>query len=361
MNRSTAAAVAVAAVLGISGGTWVGATLGTDDDPDASDNTGETTSPSGTRSRTRKPTQSQSPSSPAPLLSLDATTIHDGYTHIDVEGFDFPTVDSLVRIRGGWLVLERSATDEQAFDASTVAVTGEATELGTFTGTWDISLDGDLFVGLRGSDYTVIDLATGEATDLAVEGPGGTAPTANVTVAGPAILTAWVAEDGTRRTLRTELASGRSRLLETGTLTGWTASPGGLLLTGQVSNGAITCLRGGALSEVDSWWTACDWTLDESRPKYSPNGEQLLAVPLDPDGGPPGTYGVLGSGGGDLIATIDAPAHAVDAEWGDNNEVFVLARRTPTSPANMLYRCQVGDDCVLERPGQAPLILGVGV
>lgn len=362
MNRATAAAVAVAAVLGITGGTWVGVTLGTDDEPSAEGNT-PTTTPSASQTRTKKPRDTQTPFSPAQLLYMDATRINDGYTHIDVEGFVASTVDGLVRIRGGWLIIQRDEPSDPNFHASKVDVTGTVTDLGDFVGAWDISLDGDLFVALRGDDYTVVDLTSAEPLDVKVKAPKGTTPTAQATFVGPAVLTAWVADDGTRHSLRTEIPSGRSRLVETGTLTGWTASPGGLLLIGQVSNGSVTCLRGGSLARSDSWWTKCDWALDEDRPKYSPNGEQLLVVPLDPDGASPTTYGVLSTGTGNLMGTIEAPRFAMDAEWGDNNELFVLARRSATNDASVIYRCQVGGECVLDRPATPTrgLVLGAGV
>ncbi len=360
MNRATAAAVAVAAVLGITGGTWIGVQAGTGNDPDSGSNPGPTNSPSTTKTRT-KPTDKPTVSSPAQLLYLDADTINDGYTHLDIEGFALNTVDNLIRIRGGWLILQRDEPSDPNFHASIVTVSGEVTDLGDFVGSWDISLDGDMFVALRGSTYTVFDLATGEALKLKVKKPQDTEPTADVTFAGPAILTAWIGADGIRTTVRTEIASGRSRLVETGTLKSWTATPGGLLIAGQVSNGAITCLRGGPLTRVDDWWTACDWALDESRPKFSPNGEQLLVVPLDPDGGPPETYGVLSSGSGTLIATIEAPRLAYDAEWGDNNEIFVVARKSLRNPAPVLYRCQIDQECSLERPPSGQVVLGAGV
>jgi hypothetical protein len=360
MNRATAAAIAVAAVLGITGGTWLGATVGTGDtgtrDPGTASGPSDSKTPP-----SRTPTQSPTFSSPAQLLYMDAGRINDGYTHLEVEGFVLSTIDNLVRIRGGWLVIQRDEASDPSFHASKVAVTGEVTDLGDFIGAWDISLDGDLFTALRGNSYTVIDLAETKALDLEVEPPKGTEPTAVVSFAGQTILTGWIAEDGTRRTLRTQIASGRSQPLETGTLTGWVASPGGLLIAGQVSNGAISCLRGGGLTNIGDWWTNCQWTLDEDRPKYSANGEQLLVVPLDPDGASPETYGVLRSGSGDLIATIDAPRHAIDAEWGDNNEIFVLARKSARNPAGVLWRCQVGGDCTLERPPNGAVVLGAGV
>lgn len=362
MNRSTAAAVAVAAVLGVVGGTYLGTVTGDGDGTQGSRREPtEDPKSSGTGPTTASSTPG-APLTPAQLLYMDARTIHDGYTHVDVTGIDLATVDSLVRIRGGWLVVERTGDEESAYRGTVVSLGGDQSDLGEFSGLWDISEDGDLFVAWRGEEYAVTDLTDGTDLELSIQPPPRSESVANAAFVGSAVLTGWATAHGESWTLRTDLASSRTRRVETSGLEDWLASPRGLLLTGSESINDIACVAGGAVRDLEgTWWRTCDWLYSGLRPSFSPNGEQLLAVPVTTEGFGPSAFGVLNSETGDEIAEHDAPDWAVAAEWGDNNEFFVLAQKSADNTDGLIYRCRVGESCQRERESSVRLVLGTGV
>lgn len=356
MNRSTAAAVAVAAVLGVVGGTAVATlTANTDDGQNAGP---PSSSPSTPHKPTKRPSDTASPVIPAQLLYLDDTTIRDGYTHVEVDGIHPDRVEALVRIQSGWLVIERTSDEEPAFRGTIVRIDGEKTDLGDFFGVWDISEDGDRFVAWRGEEYAVTDLATGKDLDVTLPSPTDADSVADAAFSADAVLTGWADTFG-RLTLRTDLATGSSRRIESGDLTTWIASPRGLLLAGEADTDSGGCLRGGALENRERWWSACDWSVGALRPRFSPDGEQLLVVPAGSDGDA-SAYGVLNSSSGTLLDTIHAPKRTYGAEWGDNNEVFLIAQ-LPKGKGQVIYRCSTSGSCDRERESRGPLVLGVGL
>jgi hypothetical protein len=293
---------------------------------------------------------------------MDATEIHDGYTHVSSDGLDPAHVSSLVRIRGGWLVVLSTSDREPAFDGVIVAANGERTKIGAFQGLWDINEDGTRFVALHGSEYRVTDLTTGSVDDIDLTGPDDADPLADAAFAGDAVLTGWTAESGNRSILRTELATGKSKVLRNDLLAGWTASPRGLLMTGESESDRGPCIAGGqVLGDGSDWWDTCDWRYYGLRPQYSPNGEKLLAVPWETDGFGPGLFGVLDSEDGRVLAEIDAPDWTLTAEWGDNDEVFLLGQKTADDVSSVIYRCQVDGDCTTERESRQRLVLGTGI
>jgi len=360
MNRSSAAALAVAAVIGIAGGTWtasVGIGTGNDDGQNAG---ARQTSRTPTPSTPSGSTEAPPPTSPAQLLYMDAGQIHDGYTHVDVEDIDIASVSALVRIRGGWLVVTTTSPQEPAFRATVVTASGEQTELDPFDGFWDINADGTQFVAHHDDGYRVTALTDADEVDVELSGPEGATANPTAAFAGDAVLTGWRSPSGELVTLRTDLSSGRRTVVRTGDLTGWTASPRGLLMTGEVLDEATSCLEGGrVLGDHADWWHTCDWRDQGLRPQYTPDGERLLVVPDETEGRGPTLYGVMDSETGRISEEIDPPASTISAEWGDNDEVFVLAGNG--SGGRAIYRCRLGDDCTKERESKLRLVLGAGV
>ena len=130
-------------------------------------------------------------------------------------------------------------------------------------------------------------------------------------------------------------------------------------MSGEVVDEATSCLAGGrVLGDHDDWWRTCDWRGYGPRPQYAPDGEQLLVVPIDTEGLGPTRYAVLDSETGSVREEIQPPAAAVSAEFGDNNEVFVLVQQ---DVSQSIYRCRYGDECTKEKESRAPLVLGAGV
>jgi hypothetical protein len=363
MNRSSAAAVAAAAVLGVVGGTYaasLGIDLGGDDGQRAGDQ--KTSRSPGTSTPTRSE-ETKAPSSPAQLLYMDSENIHDGYTHVAVSGIDIKSVDSLVRISGGWLVVTADPQETDALLGGTVvAANGDQTDLGAFDGHWDINEDGTLFVAHHDDGYRVTNLADAAAVDVDLSAPSGTTATSDAAFTGNAVLTGWSSATGDPTTLRTDLANGRRKVIPTGDLTGWTASPRGLLMTGEVIDEATSCLEGGrVLGDHGDWWRTCEWRGYGPRPQYTPDGERLLVVPSDTDGFGPGLYGVLDSETGKIENQIQPPDWTVNAEWGDNDEAFALVQKHGGGAGWSIYRCKVGDECAEERESTLRLVLGAGV
>lgn len=372
MNRSAAAAVAAAAVIGIVGGTFVATVAGDDDNPrDPGQELGDgTTTPPPTTPSTEPPdteppdterTETPRPRTPAQLLYMDGSQIHDGYTHVSSEGLDPAKVSSLVRIRGGWLVVLRTSDQEPAYEGVIVAASGERTKIGNFQGEWDIDEDGTRFVALHGTEYRVTDLTSGAVVDLDLPGPDGGDPDANAAFAGDAVLTGWLVEPGNHTIQRTDPETGRTKELRTGLMHSWQASPRGLLMTGVSLAERGPCILGGqVLGDGTDWWDTCDWTYFAHRSRYSPNGEQVLAVPFETDGFGPGLFGVLDSETGRVLSEIDAPDWTLTAEWGDNDEVFLLGQKSADDVSSVIYRCTVDGACSTERESARRLVLGSG-
>jgi hypothetical protein len=362
MNRTSAAALAAAAVLGIVGGTYaatLGTDLGNDDGRRAGDQ--ETTRSPAPSTPTRS-SETPAPSSPAQLLYMDAGAIHDGYTHVAAEDIDIKSVSALVRIRGGWLVVTSTSPEQSAFRATVVAASGDQTDLGAFDGSWDINADGTQFVAHYEDGYRVIPLMEEEPVDVDLSGPAGATATGTAAFAGEAVLTGWTSASGEPMTLRTEISTGRSKVIPTGELTGWTASPRGLLMSGEIPSEETPCLEGGrVLGDHADWWRTCDWRGYGLRPQYSPNGEQLLVVPSDTEGFGPTLYGVLDSETGTIRQEIQLPDSTIGAEFGDNDEVFVLVQKDATGAGREIYRCRLGEKCTKEKESTMRLVLGAGV
>lgn len=359
MNRTSAAALAVAAVIGIAGGTYtasVGIGTGDDDGRQAGD---QETSRSPSPSKSRHPSESPPASSPAQLLYMDSGQIHDGYTHVAIEDIDIKSVSALVRIHGGWLVVTSTSPGGTDFQGTVVVPSGERTDLGSFDGNWDINADGTEFVAHYADGYRVTTLTDPTEVEVDLSAPSGATATGIAAFAGDAVLTGWTSASGDPMTLRTGLSNGKRKVVPTGDLTGWTASPRGLLMAGAVVDEASSCLEGGrVLGDHDDWWRTCDWRGYGLRPQYSPDGEQLLVVPADTEGFGPTRYGVLDSEAGTIREQIEPPQSTITAEWGDNDEVFVLVQK---KAGRAIYRCRLGDDCTKEKESTLRLVLGAGV
>lgn len=361
MNRSAAAALAAAAVIGIAGGTFAAATgLGggeKEKDPGSASSSEPTTT--GSTGRTETPTAR--PNTPAQLLYMDDAQIHDGYTHVAVSGFDLTSVRSLVRIRGGWLVVEGTSDQEPSFDVTVVASNGDTTPIGSVSGLWDINEDGSRFVAFGDGAYRVTDLTSGAVVDVAIKGPEGSDPAANAAFTGDAVLTGWVDPLGNQTVRRTDLTTGKNKDVMSGLISGWTASPRGLLMAGDVDDDGRPCIAGGqVVGDHGDWWDTCDWRFHGLRPQYSPNGEQVLVIPAETDGFGPGLFGVLDSENGRQIGEVDVPDWSITAEWGDNDEIFVLGQRDAEDTSAVIYRCRIDQECTTERESQARLVLGTG-
>jgi hypothetical protein len=293
---------------------------------------------------------------------MDSRKIHDGYSHVAVSGIDIKKVSSLVRIAGGWLVVTATGPDETAYKGTVVAANGDQTDLGAFAGHWDINEDGTQFLAQFGDGYRVTNLMDPAAVNADLSGPAGATATATAAFAASAVLTGWTSSPGDQTTVRTDLGTGRRKLIPTGSLTGWTASPRGLLMAGDAIDEATTCLSGGrVLGDHADWWHTCDWRGYGPRPQYTPDGERLLVVPSDTDGFGPTLYGVLDSETGEIQEEIALPDWTVNAEWGDNDEVFVLVQKNGDAAGRSIYRCRVGDECTTERESSSRLVLGAGV
>jgi hypothetical protein len=293
---------------------------------------------------------------------MDAGEIRDGYTRVAVEGIDIRRVTALVRIRGGWLIVTTDDARGVQLRGTVVAASGEKTDLGEFDGHWDINADGTLLVAHRDDGYRVTPLLDEDPVEVDLAAPDGAeTATADAAFAGDAVLTGWESSAGERVTLRTGLAKGIRKVIPTGDLTDWTASPRGLLIAGAVVDEATSCLEGGqVLGDHDDWWRNCDWRTYPPRPQYTPDGGKLLVVPVDTEGLGPTSYGVLDSETGEVLQEIEPPESTVAAEWGDNDEVFVLVR-DDGGAGQAIYRCRLDDACTRERESSRRLVLGAGV
>lgn len=327
MNRIGGALLATAAVIGIVAGGYAGVMIGRPGDG----------------SQTEDPPASKQPDSPVDHQLLFYATpeeIHDTGVIVRLTGLAADRADRIValeRLPGGdaWLLVLSTSDSLGTYEAQRVNQDGTVRSLGDFAGVWDLSKSADRLIAMTTDSSAYVVRSTQDGSELDRIAPADVEETEAAEAAGVAafsatgVVTAW-----------TPFGTGRSKLYETklgsrltdvvGTdFYDWSASPGGLLLAGEKAEvpddpDGARCLEGGPVGKSTGWWKNCDWGAGSRfGPRYSPDGERLLAVPTD-------------SGSATTFAIVDAEDQAAPiefeiegdpraAQWYDDHSFFVLS------------------------------------
>ncbi|MEO7350936.1 MAG: hypothetical protein ABIW17_03465 [Marmoricola sp.] len=381
MNRTTAVALIAAGIVGIAGGTVSAVVRGED--------TGTTPSPVSSRTPkatpkvTSKVTPSASPSAtstsspsavaepgPAetnePLLYAKGGKIHDGTR---VVAFPKGRVQRLARAGDGWLVAtSASVEDFVTFNLWWLTDSTPARRLAEVS-SWDPDADGRRVAAydVNAGQVKVWSLPTTKVTGVyATEG----SPVLTPGFAGHDVL---ISQDiGTQIDLvRWNPDTGHSKIIGIG-YDALSLSPGGSYLTGAVgpegaSGDTNPCLHleSTYLKKHHVSWKTCDWRVDSSPTRFSPDGTRLIAIPADSDGFGPGEFGIIDASDGPrkLVATVKAPALTLGAEWADNDHLYLYGSNNEDTASGGMWikRCDLEGQCTPVATAKGNLTVGSGL
>ena len=313
MNRTTAAALLAAGVVGLIGGT-VSAVVRGDRAPGTG---GPSATPRSTESRAKV------------LYAGNGTIVDGGRTISWSAPYETPT--ELVRTKHGYLVSFATSSQEPAFELWSVDADGATKLVAKVNGSWDLDAAGSRVVGsdLESGKVTVWSLdGTVEATWRLFTGRH------SPVWVGERVLVSPEMRDGTLPQLFWNPVTGKEVNTDTVGFSNLTSSPDGTLVGGQVnSEGSGTnsdanyCLASqkvGDRSGANQWYT-CDWRSNVDGVQYSPDSTKVIAIGAESDGFGPGAFGVFsatqGPKGG--VTEIVTPGPTLGAEWLDDAHLVV--------------------------------------
>ncbi|KRF20922.1 hypothetical protein ASG90_00395 [Nocardioides sp. Soil797] len=387
MNRIAVTAVASAAVLGTVGGTYA-ATSGVfesdhgDDRPAA--HSSSSGSPSADESESGKPKKSTEPTSTpsetdepttndGELLYMEGGTIHDGDTEVSVSGFRIGDVQDLQRVSGGWLVVERTGSQDAEFNATFVDSSGKTTRVGTMLGTWDVNDDGDSIVALWESapaaetndledplGYQIRDARSGKVVnELNPKRPGYASASAGFVEDD--VVIRWDTDEHPQLLQWASYGAGGFTLIAEDLISPNTGPTGDRMTAqtlGAPNSDDVGCLTGGTTTG-DDWWTQCKFNgYSAQGPKFSPDGTRLLAVPARTDGFGPGAFAILDADTGKKVQGFSAPEFTKDAVWADDDSVFVDGYKDADFNGGVIYRCNLSGKCEVEVESDDNMFVG---
>lgn len=371
MNRTTAAALIAAAIVGTTSGAFA-ATRGGDADPgsnpDGAAPGSRATAKATPSSGSNAPAPTSSPYEPptaAPLLYAAPNAIHDGAKVIPFKGPHH--IHQLARSADGYVVAEPTSSQEASFELWTIDAKGRTNDFASVIGIWDLNANGNRLVGTDSETgkVTVWDLANGNPV---ATWSGTTDATGRAGFAGDMVLVTQLGDDAAADLVRWSPDTGISKKIGIG-YEELSLSGGGSYLAGASGPEGVPATDNTCLHLQSTWmsrkrvdWTTCDWRAYGDAAKFSPNGTRLLAVPKETDGFGPGQFGVLDAsdGPGDLVARINAPARTLGAQWADDDHLFLYGANTD-DPANTkgswIQRCDLKGTCTKEVRSSQDLIV----
>ena len=362
MNRLAVASLAVAAVLGTTGGVAL-AVAQTGDDTDGRDTATADTDGRDTAGRDA-----------GGLLYYADGAIHDGEQNVAV-----PTtvgdVLALQRVQDGWLLVE--ATEYTSGDPTRlgtyITADGDDWRIGEWRGAWDLTVERDRVVFGNGVSWKVADFAERKATPLdVVDGLGEeldfmTRPeiVSGIAVTMKGVLTGWE-ENGENRIVQTETDHWTHELLALPpTVDVPLTSADGTFAVATYPNPASTptnpvggCLTGGRLAAVDGWWSECGIGPASGDP-FSRDGEQVLTGLSVNDGPAPSKLTVRDSATGEVQHELDPGGYLEGVEWADEDGVVVTLTGGDGTTALTISRCVVRTGkCAAAAKVEGDVVLG---
>lgn len=371
MNRTLAAFLAAAAVVGTAGGTLAATSLGADDE-----------SPTGSR-RTDGPTASDpavtaDPADPTGLpddrtdqvLWADRSELHDGGTTVSLSLVDPPL--SLQRYADGWVITQSIDPAEPAYQTSVVAPDGSVTPLVESFDFGDVSPDGTRYVAqsLDGTGYGVWVIATGERVETMDSGTtsdqgsiGGAQWVDDDTIA-----TTWSGDAAADSVLVSDLGTDTAEVLADDVYGEWAISPDGAWFAGTLLD-----VEGGASNEGCLVIRPVDGSSDGrtdcggrplGMPSFAPDSSAVLTVPAGSDGFGPSSFRPVPTGESRVPAAIEGPEAGLTAVYLADSAIAVLgAKDYSDQDGTRIYTCRADVGCEpigrSSRP-YADAVLGTG-
>ncbi|MEO5651669.1 MAG: hypothetical protein ABIN79_15755 [Marmoricola sp.] len=342
MNRTTAAALIAAGVVGLVGGT-VSAVVRGDHSPGTG---GPSTAPT---------TRSEQPQPAATVLYAGDGKVVDGKRTITWTA-PHQTPTKLVRTSTGYLLSFATSPQEPAFELWAVDTEGQSTLVAKVAGTWDLDATKSRIVGS--------DLESGKVIVWSLEGTAEatwrlfTGRHSPVWV-GERVMVSPVLRNGTLPQLFWDPATEKQTTTRNVGFSNLTSSPDQLLAGGQVdSEGAGSnnegnyCLASqkvGDTSGANQWYT-CDWRSNVDGVQYSPDSAKVMAIPAQSDGFGPGVFGVFSATDGPKagVSEIKAPGPTLGAEWLDEGHLVVYGAsdyNLDDKTAMVIRTCDLSGKC----------------
>lgn len=337
MNRTLAAALAAASVIGIAGGAFAASRLPTS----------APSRPAASSSSSSLPSPSAVPVS-EPLLYAVPGEIHDGSTvvHTPAKG----QVGDVARVEGGYVLTTKASTQEPAFHLYVVSDSGETTKLADTFGAFAVSPDRMQVASMVSTDLHV------HVWDVTNGAPRGTwAPPWHVQPNG------HVAFDGSKVVVGAETFGGRPRVYvwspESGSsrqvsssLRSVTAADGYVagLVTSDTPDLGEFCLTAWRPAAPSYRWRNCTLASDQlTGPEFSPNGKRVLAYPARTDGFGPGSFSAVEVTSGNPVATFLPGDWTYGARWADDTHVWVSGASNADATDTVIRHCNLAGECTV--------------
>lgn len=326
MNRIGGALLATTAVIGIVAGGYAGVTIGRPGDG----------------SQTEDPPASNQPDLPGdqPLFYATPKEIHDTGAIVSLTGLAADRADRIVALErlpdgDAWLLILSTSDSLGTYEAQRVNHDGTVRSLGDFAGAWDLSESADRLIAMTTDSSAYVVRSTQDGSELDRISAADLKETQAAEAAGVAafsasgVVTAWTPfGTGRSKLYETELGSRLTDVVGTD-FYDWSASPGGLLLAGEKAEDpeepdGARCLQGGPLGGSTGWWKDCDWgAASRFGPRYSPDGERLLAVPTD--SGSATTFAIVDAEEQSAPIEFEIDGEPRAAQWYDDHSFFALS------------------------------------
>lgn len=361
MNRLAVASLAVAAVLGTTGGVTLAVARTGDDGGSGRDGATPTARADGSPSASDGGSGGDDPAATgkdaAGLLYYADGAIHDGDRDVAV-----PTtvgdVLALQRVQGGWLLVE--STEHASGDPTSVGTyvteDGDDWRIGEWRGAWDLTVERDRVVYGNGVSWKVADFAERKATPLdIVDGLGEELDfmarpeiVSGIAITAKGVLTGWE-EKGENRIVETETDHWTHELLALPSAVDvpLTSADGRFAVAVQPNpettptNPVGSCLTGGPLDDVEGWWSECQIGPASSDP-FSRDGTQVLTGVSVNDGPSPSELTVRDAATGKVQHELDPGGYYLEGvEWADEDGVVIALTSDDGTSALTIRRCVV--------------------
>ena len=374
MNRTTIVALSVAAVLGATGGvamslqhdrtTPAGPSAGAthSSTPKPKPTSSDSPSPTGTPTPATTAVSGQDDSTNEPLLWASRRELHDGTTDVRLTQLHGEP-SRIVRMKDGWVLTDQLLGDNPHTALWWIPKEGPQRQLATIVGSFDANAAGTKVTAYDASGKVrVWTPATGQVQTANLSGHGQ----AFAGFRGESVLISldnqadgfgWQMFEWDPATGKVTDPNPLPRAGDSVSI-GYPAmsvSPGGSYIAGAADNegnpdpnGHCLHLQSTSLKKNEVVWSTCDWRAYGPVTEFSPDGTRLLAVPKETDGFGPGEYGVIDAsdGPGKLVAKVPMPDWTVEAQWADNDHLYVIRATDGDAQGGYeIRRCDLSGDC----------------
>ena len=357
MNRTSAAALIAAGVVGLVGGTVSAVVRGGSTDPSSS---------AATTTTTPAPIPGHGPRT---VLYAGDQTIHDGKLKIR---YDAPvdTPDRLVRSASGYLIAGAPDAGQPFYRIYSVSPTGTTTRVADVDYRWGLNATGDAVVGF---DFGTRKLTVWHLNGRAIATTERfTKKDSAVWQGDRVVVSVHPKAQAEWRIYTWDPATGAVKRTRDVGMTDLTASPDGSLLSGAVGSEGVSndesnpCLRvSAAPGAPPTEWHTCDWRTNRGGSQvFSPDGSRALAVPAQTDGFGPGQLGTFSATRGPIadLKTFLTPDLTLDATWFDETHLLLIGAtdgELNRDTGRWISKCDLAGKCTeVARRSHGDLVIG---